>query len=170
MKRKLVTFALALAAFVLTPLAKADSIVFESHTGDTYTYDLEINNYGAQFILDGFTLTGLSGVTDADLSGPLAALFDPLGGVWFTPDSVSVGTIYGLTLSKNAPYSIGTLTITSTDPAGDVDFSLLDSNGQFCGTVLGPTDPVPTPEPSSLLLLGTGLLSAAGVARRKLFN
>lgn len=169
-KKTLVTLALTLSAFVLTPLAKADSIILESQVGDTYTYDLQIDNYGAVFLLDGFSITGLSGVTDATLSGQLASLFNPLGGVAYTPTSVSVGTVFGLTFSPSSPYSIGTLTITSTALPGDADFSILDSNGLFNGSVVGPTDPTaPTPEPSSLLLLGTGLLSAAGVARKKLF-
>lgn len=166
---KLRFFALvALAsAFVLTPLAKADSIIFESQTGSNYTYDLQIDNFGAAFIFDGFTVTGLSGVTDATLSGQLADLFYPLGGISFDSHSVSVGTLFGITFSQTDPYSIGTLTIASTALAGDANFSILDSNGLFCGTVTGPTDP--TPEPSSLILLGTGFLAAAGAMRRKLF-
>jgi hypothetical protein len=169
MKLKSAVLAVLTSAFVLTPLAKADSIIFESHTGDTYTYDLQINSRGATFLLDGFSITGLSGVTDADLTGQLANLFDPLGGVSFNSDSVSVGTFYGVTVSRNNPYSIGTLTITSAALPGVADFSIDDSNGYFVGTVTGPTDPMsPTPEPSSLLLFGTGLVAAAGAVRRKL--
>lgn len=170
MKTKLVTFALALSALILTPLAKADSIVFESHTGNTYTYDLEIDTYTATFAFDGFVISGLSGVTDAQLSGQLASLFNP-GVLIFTSNSVSVGALYGQTMSKNAPYDVGTLTITSDVGPGPANFVLDDSNGAFCGTVIGPADPPSTvPEPSSLALLGTGLFAAAGIARRKIFS
>ena len=171
MKTKLVTFALALSALILTPLAKADSIVFESHVGNTYTYDLEIDTYSATFLFDGFVINGLSGVTNAQIGGDLATLFNPLGGISFTSTSVSVGTLYGQTLSKNAPYDIGTLTITSDVGPGPVNFVLDDSNGAFCGTLVGPADPpAAVPEPSSLALLGTGLFAAAGIARRKIFS
>ncbi len=44
-----------------------------------------------------------------------------------------------------------------------VNFFLYDSNGQFGG---GPESP--TPEPGSLVLLGTGALGLLGAARRKL--
>jgi PEP-CTERM putative exosortase interaction domain len=171
LKIKLFAVALLASAFAFAPIAKADSINFVSQVGDNYTYDLQINNYGAQFLLSGFSITGLSGVTDATLQGQLARVFDPLGGIVFDASDVYVGTVFGVTFSRNQTYSIGTLTITSAALPGLADFSIDDSNGNFLGTVTGPTgsDPSPVPEPSSFILLGSGLLAAAGAARRKLF-
>jgi hypothetical protein len=170
MKLKILSTLALTSAFVLTPLAKADSVIFESHVGDTYTYDLQIDNHGAVFILDGFEITGLSGVTDATLSGALANDFT-FGGVAFSSDNVTVGAILGGTgyLLRN-PTDIGTLTVTSTSLPGVADFAILDSNGFNYGIVEGPVGnpPAATPEPSSLVLLGSGLLGVAGAARRKL--
>ena len=168
--RKLYSLLALASALILAPVAKADSVLFESHIGNNYTYDLQIDDYGAAFILDGFSITGLSGVTDAVLSGKLASVFNPLGGVSFESDAVSVGTIYGYTLGNKDPYQIGKLTITSAALAGVANFSIEDSNGVFCGTVTGPVGGSPVPEPSTLLMMGTGLLGAAGAARRKFLS
>lgn len=165
MKIKLFAIALLASTFAFAPLAKADSVTLESNVGDTYTYDLTFDTSNINgFLLSGFQLTGLSDVTDAVLSGNLARHF----GVLFDADTVTVGTLATIEAGTHIPFSVGTLTITSLATPGLVDFAILDSNGLSTGQVVGP-DPSPTPEPSSIVLLGSGLLAAAGVARRKLF-
>jgi hypothetical protein len=156
--------ALALALF-LAPAAKADSITFETYnaTNHSYTYDVTFDEHLTGFLFSGFELTGLKGVTNAVLSGKLDDDF----GVSFTSTSVNVGTIASLQFGKNVPFSVGTLTVFSLFAPGSVNYALLDSNGLFLGPVQGPATS-PVPEPSTLLMLGTGLIGAAGSLRRKL--
>lgn len=153
------------SAFVLAPRAKADSITFVSHVGNDYTYNLTLDNHLTFFIPGGFTLSGLSGVTNASLSGELDRIFDI---VFQNATTVTVGTLFNASYNfRDIPYSIGTLTLTSLASPGLTDFSILDSHGIFLGTVTGP-DVAPIPEPSSLMLLGSGIFGLAAVVRRKL--
>lgn len=164
--KKLMLCLVILSALVLNPTAKADSITLQSHTGSTWNYELTLDNYFTNFTLSGFQLSGLQGVTNAVLSSDLANQF----GVFFDSNTVTVGTIFANEFSFKVPFSVGLLTITSTAAPGNVNFAILDSWGLSTGQVLGPDGPANTataPEPSSLLLLGTGLIGAAGAARRK---
>jgi hypothetical protein len=162
---------LALALVLISSsAAKADSITFETYnaTNHSYTYDVTFDEHRTVFFLSGFELTGLKGVTNAVLSGELDEDFDSS----FTSTTVDVGTIYSVQKGKKVPFSVGTLTVYSLFTPGSVDYSLLDSNGFFCGEVEGPTGrpTSPVPEPSTLLMLGTGLLGAAGSLRRKFLS
>lgn len=167
MKIKILAAALVASVLALTPLAKADSITLQNHTGNTYTYALTFDTSPVNiFFMSGFGLTGLSNVTNAVLSGPLADDFD----VVFDSTTVIAGTDFAIE-SGSLPFSVGTLTVTSSALPGLVDYAILNLNGLSTGQVLGPggSAPSPVPEPSSLILLGSGLLAGAGAMRRKLF-
>ena len=166
MKTLFSLFALA-CALVVIPSAKADSITFDSYsaTNNTYTYEVTFNKSPTTFFLNGFSLTGLNGVTNAVVSDKLGQSF----GVIFNSTSVLVGTVYTIETGLQVPFSVGTLTVYSLTAPGVANYALHDGNGLFKGSVEGPATS-PVPEPSTLLMLGTGLIGAAGTLRRKFLS
>jgi hypothetical protein len=125
---------------------------------------------------------------DFSANGFTVAITSPSG----TANLIAVsGDLYGITLSSlpsfvegftltgyacnagvndvcpNPPFDVSGLTSnTFSSSAVTLDFSTL-ANGQTY-TFTDVTPPAATPEPSSLALLGTGVLAAAGVIRRRL--
>src|SRR5260370_33533061 len=151
------------AALVLSPLAKAEtvsaSLVVDTVGPPTYIYDLNVSD--GTLDVKSFTLTGLGGVTNAVLVNDLKDDFN----VTFTSTSVTV------TDSDGSPSfdegSFGDLKVYSTFAPGTVNSTITqDSHDPISGTVTGPVGS-PVPDPSSLVLLGSGILGVAGMARRK---
>ncbi|HME56736.1 MAG TPA: PEP-CTERM sorting domain-containing protein [Terracidiphilus sp.] len=114
---------------------------YGGNPGATYKNDVYINGvYVAYFLL-----------TDC---GYCKTLYTVTGTVDFAP-------IYGF-----GSYNLSVvLAQTAAGGAGSEWFSVLNSSGQASTAIFSAT-----PEPSSILLLGSGLLGIAGIVRRKLMR
>jgi hypothetical protein len=163
---------LVLSVLVIAARAsRADSVLLTSQAPGVYGYGLELDPMSpAIMAVNGDTLafTGLSGVTGASAASGIGF------SATFTPTTVTfTETGGGASTPSNTGSTPLILTdfffIDSTDMVGNVSYVAVTSSvGTLTGTALGPVAPPPTvPEPSTLILAGSGLLGLAGVARRR---
>jgi PEP-CTERM motif len=166
------------AVFILAVLvisvraSRADSIVLTSPGPGVYGYGIEVDagSPGVMAVTgDSLTLTGLFGVTGASAAPNLG----------FTATFTSTSATFTETGSgASTPANPGSTPVILPDfffvdsadtTIGNVSYVATTSNqGVLSGTAQGPVTPPPAvPEPSSLILAGSGLLGLAGIARRK---
>jgi hypothetical protein len=188
MKAFSLSLVLAVLALTLNPAAKADVISATLLTG------LSTDNLVATPILNGeqfvyvHTTNGI--LQDGDLLNSSTSVFtatyvDALGtlGVLNITDVCTDVTILGPAVPCQAfAFSFTDVTLPIATVIANIDASVnlnvgvagLDIAGISVGTASGqidftgpPTPPSATPEPSSLCLMATGLLTAAGAVRRR---
>lgn len=140
------------------------SVSLISNGGGVYEYGITLpaNNqvdFSGNTTSESITISGMSGVTGASVSGLLAsfgwsvASFNSSSVTFdispFTSDLANFGSV---------PFTWGTFSIDSASPLGTVNWSGNDDAGSFSGTVGGPVGGIAaTPEPGSLSMLLTGI-------------
>lgn len=191
MKVLSLAFALALGAFApgvyAAPLCPAVGIATDCNivltigsggtltstagASTTSTYD------GSEDVIIGVINNSGTPVSSLNLSAPGIPVFafdgDGIDGFGITknpgnPDTTGYGGPNGYFTNISGNYSSGTVNfITPISGSGGFDFFSLEEAITF-SQITGTTGTV-TPEPSTLLLFGTGALTLAGSIRRKLF-
>jgi hypothetical protein len=170
-----------------TTTAKADSLTLNNDGGSgnnyIYIYDLTVNLVDSGFTFENeplskldFTLleiTGLTGVTSIDVGEDLVTELGLM--CVFTSNEVACSPSTNFILAPATPITLSDLDIFSTSAPGTVDFSFDDFGGSgsaSSGSVIGPaasSGPAsPTPEPSALVLVGTGVAMTLWARRRRL--
>lgn len=138
-----------------------------------FYYDLAVPDAtGATFNNgDVIIFSGMSGVTSAaaveevwsDFGRANAPSVTPTQ-VIFTADVAPFFPSDTFPFDQGAPYSYFEID-SPFSAVGTINWSIQTAAGTFSGTVLGPVAPIP--EPSTLLLVGTGLVGAVRLARRR---
>ena len=149
---------LILAALCLiSSISRADVIVSATVTqiGSEFSYDYSVENTGTVSIL-GFFVT-----VDASVDQVLAPNGWDFGTLVIGPQTIVQWLSSDMQFDIGPGQTLPDFIIMSTAPPGIAEYSALDDDFNFFnGQTVGPQRSQVTPEPSSMLLFGTGAIAA----------
>jgi hypothetical protein len=172
-------------------LAASSSLAYASPLSGTVTIDggttaitpgtLPGGTTSITFATDTYTIGGTGSFTAASLTGVLpgieAVSFVSVFNIPNTNGNVFTGETLFTFVYNGATTETFTVNSVTTGPNGSLYFYgtlngtnavyILTPDDSHNGSFSGTLDVTPTPEPSSLVLLGTGLIGAAGLMFRK---
>lgn len=160
--------AIAVLGLLATPVRASDiSIVLMSSGGGEFNYGLQLpgNTYINFSTGETITLSGLSGVTSASLinGSPLDGCFNPTFSATSVTLTASGFGFCGFFNIATTTTIAGTLDVLSSDNLNGASYEIVSDQGTFTGNV----GAVATPEPASVLLMGSGLCALGRLRRRR---
>ena len=158
---------IALAILTLSTMAFADSVKFSYGNGSDLTVTGTLVGNFSGGIFTATSATGTYNGTPISLVAPGgdgAFAYNNL--VYFPPVSGYNVDMYGLLFNVAG---LGDVNLCATTGcAGSDNYTNISSFAGYANTDVSATFGSPTPEPSTLLMLGSGVLSLAGILRRKI--